>query len=259
MTFQDFLEKYNGKYIDFDGYYGAQCMDLEHQYCLEVLGIGDHTVLAAPSAKEVYNNFPTVKGNELFEQIGNTPTNTPQEGDIMFWGSGTWGHVAVFVEGDANSFRSFDQNYPTGSPCHIQNHINYTGVLGWLRFKGHPIADNQAQIDQLRAERDTNWNLYQQERDAKIALETQLDQKNKTVLIMEKTIQDKDKELDTDLEALQSLRDTNAELSLKNGELRESQQKTEMDLEICLAQRKDLAKYTSKELWVEIVNRLFRR
>ena len=25
LTYQDFKKKYNGKYIDFDGYYGSQC------------------------------------------------------------------------------------------------------------------------------------------------------------------------------------------------------------------------------------------
>ena len=25
MTYQEFKKKYNGKYVDFDGYYGSQC------------------------------------------------------------------------------------------------------------------------------------------------------------------------------------------------------------------------------------------
>lgn len=135
MTFQSFIETFNGKYIDFDGAYGAQCMDEMHYYCVQVLGLADGRILAAPCAKDVYNNFDSVFGHELFERIPNTPTGVPNEGDVMFWGNGTWGHVAIFIEGDANSFRSFDQNYPTGSPCHVQNHTSYSGVLGWLRFK----------------------------------------------------------------------------------------------------------------------------
>jgi hypothetical protein len=136
MTFTDFMAKYNGKYIDFDGVYGAQCMDLMHQYCVEVLGITDGSILAAPAAKDIYNNFDNLNGHDLFEKIGNTPTGIPNEGDIVVWGMGDWGHVAIFIDGNADRFNSFDQNFPIGSPCHVQNHPNYTDVLGWLHFKG---------------------------------------------------------------------------------------------------------------------------
>ncbi len=134
MKFQDFLTKWNGKPVDTDNAYGAQCMDLMHQYCVEVLGLSQAD-LAADPAKLVYLNFPTITGHAFFEQIPNSPSAVPQEGDIVFW-DGTYGHVAIFIEGDTNSFRSFDQNYPTGSPCHVQNH-NYDTpkVLGWLRYK----------------------------------------------------------------------------------------------------------------------------
>lgn len=258
MTLTDFIVKWQGKYCDFDGWYGNQCMDLMHQYCVEVLGISDPAVLRASCAKDVYTNFQNVTGNDLFTQIGNTPTGVPNEGDIVFWGSGEYGHVAIFVEGDTNSFRSFDQNYPVGTPCHIQNHT-YANVLGWLRFKGQPISDNQQLIDQLRSERDANWNLYQQEREAKIDLETQIDQKNKTISVLEKMIEDKDKEIASLSASLQELKTVHATTVADNAELKSTLQKTKMDLEICLAQRKDLAKYTTKELWNEIINRFLKR
>lgn len=160
MTFQSFLEKWDGKFIDFDGVYNSQCMDLMHIYCVEVLGLTDGSILAAACAKDVYNNFQNVKGNELFDRIENTPTGVPQEGDVMFWGNGTWGHVAIFMEGDENQFTSFDQNYPTGSPCHAQSH-NYTGVLGWLRLKESATASLQAELDKARIARDEHWNELQ--------------------------------------------------------------------------------------------------
>lgn len=132
MTFTQFRDKYNGQPVDFDGIYPNQCMDLMHEYVYEVLGIKDAKVLAAPAAYQAYtDNYP-----QYFEKIDNTPDNVPQNGDIMFWGTGIgpYGHVAVFVDGDTNSFNSFDANWPTGSLCHIQHH-SYNGVLGWLRPK----------------------------------------------------------------------------------------------------------------------------
>lgn len=157
MTLTDFITRWNGKYVDTDGAYGGQCMDLMHQYCVEVLGIQDLRVLAAPSAQAVWNTFSTVKGHELFEKIENTPTGIPQEGDIMFWTNLPYGHVAIFHTGDANSFKSFDQNYPTGSPCHIQNHT-YANVGGWLRFKG--TASIQNQLDAKIKECNRNWDYF---------------------------------------------------------------------------------------------------
>lgn len=142
ISLDDFIKKYDGKGIDFDGAYGNQCMDLMHFYCVEVLGISDGKVLAAPTAAQVFSNFEGVKGFQMFDKVVNTPDGVPSKGDIMFWNTtvGSAGHVAVFVDGDANSFRSFDQNWPVGSKCHIEKHT-YKGVAGWLRKKEVPMAD----------------------------------------------------------------------------------------------------------------------
>ena len=136
MKLEDFILKWQGKFIDFDGYYGNQCFDLLHQYCVECLGITDGRVLAAPGAKDIFEKFDTIFGRELFDKIANTPDGIPNEGDIIVWNNGKWGHVAIFYNGNVNTFKSFDQNYPTSSCCHIQGH-NYNNVLGWLRYKGN--------------------------------------------------------------------------------------------------------------------------
>ena len=39
MTLTQFIKKYLGTKVDFDGKYGAQCVDLYRQYCAEVLGV----------------------------------------------------------------------------------------------------------------------------------------------------------------------------------------------------------------------------
>ena len=169
ITVDQFITTHNGKSIDTDGAYGFQCMDLMHKYCQEVLGIPDLRVLAAATAKDVYLNFFSIYGHENFDRIDNTPTGIPQKGDILFWGTvvGSSGHVAVYLSGDMMNLKSFDQNWPAGASCHVQDHT-YRGMLGWLRFKSTPdpsvtkvnkirgICDNQttavdklAQIKQL--------------------------------------------------------------------------------------------------------------
>jgi len=133
ISFDEFVKKWTGKTIDFDGIYPNQCMDLSHFYVYEVLGYTDKYLLAAPAAYQVYTNFKS-EWEKYFTKIDNTPDNIPSKGDIIFWGTkiGQYGHVAIFVEGDAIKFKSFDSNWPVGTLPHIQEH-DYKGCLGWLR------------------------------------------------------------------------------------------------------------------------------
>lgn len=130
MTYDEFFKKYNGRPIDFDGYYGNQCMDLYRQYVKEVIECPQSP--GVNGAKDVWNTYLP----NYFDRIPNTPDGVPQKGDIVIWGVGVgpYGHIAIFDSGDANSFKSFDQNWPVGTYCHLQQH-NYNNVLGWLRKK----------------------------------------------------------------------------------------------------------------------------
>ncbi len=129
MIIKEFFEKYNGKEIDYDGYYDAQCVDLYDMYCKEVVGCPIYLV---EGAKDIWNNYPL----DYFDRVPNTIDAIPNEGDVMIWGSGLgpYGHVAIYSSGDVNNFVSFDQNFPLGTPCHFQDH-NYNYVIGWLRPK----------------------------------------------------------------------------------------------------------------------------
>lgn len=130
MNINDFVSQNNGKYLDFDGAYGAQCVDLVQYWCQSLNG------------PRLSGNAVDLSGqthNGFFRWIENTPAGVPRAGDIMVWGEyapfgiSQYGHTGVFIEGDVNSFRSFDQNWPTGHPCGVVNHVNYGGVLGWLQ------------------------------------------------------------------------------------------------------------------------------
>ena len=141
MNYQEFVDKWNGKSIDFDGYYGFQCMDLAHQYCVDVVG---KDFAPAPAAKDVWNQEP-----QGYDKIPNSPEGVPSKGDVVIWGSGVgpYGHIAIFDHGDNNSFTSFDQNWPVGSLCHLQPH-NYTGVLGWFHPQSVVIPQEIVITDQ---------------------------------------------------------------------------------------------------------------
>jgi len=123
MTLQDFINQYDDTYLEFDGAFKYQCQDLA-------------------KAWEAENGWPVISGNAL-NVIDNADknfydvVNIPQKGDIVVWGAGVgpYGHIAIYVVGNADSFTSFDQNFPIGSPCHLQNHT-YKNIIGYLRPKG---------------------------------------------------------------------------------------------------------------------------
>lgn len=125
MTIDEFVRKYDGKGIDYDGSFGNQCVDLYRQYVKECLMFPQSPPV--PGAKDIWDTYLP----DYFRRIENTPTGIPEKGDIVIFSTGTYGHVSVFVEGNTTRFTSFDQNYPSGSLCHLQGHT-YSAVIGWL-------------------------------------------------------------------------------------------------------------------------------
>lgn len=131
MYIKDFFNKYNGKALDRDGYYGAQCMDLYNQYQEEVMGV-------VPKGAEYAKNVWTTYNKDNFVRIANTPDFVPNLGDVAVWGetpSNRYGHVSICTgKGDINSFESFDQNW-SAAICKYENHNYFNGFLGVLRPK----------------------------------------------------------------------------------------------------------------------------
>lgn len=148
--FQQFLNTYNGKFVDFDGAYGNQCFDLVNKWST-TLG---YRPFGGLYASGIYSQ---PQGN--YSQIPNTPDAVPQAGDIIVWNNrygGGFGHTGIATgEGNTSYFESFDQNYPTGSPAHLVRH-SYDGVIGWLRpnklnVSGDNDMMNQGENEYARA------------------------------------------------------------------------------------------------------------
>jgi len=139
MTLQEFITKYKGKGIDFDGHYGFQCVDLYRQYVQEALGFPQSP--GVTGAKDIWTSYLS----EYYDRIPNTPDGVPEKGDIMIWGSsyGQYGHVAIVTSATTSYFNCFSQNDPIGSLCVIKKYTNWNPVLGWLHPKG---KENNEQI-----------------------------------------------------------------------------------------------------------------
>jgi len=127
-TLNQFIKKYNGKYVDYDSWYGAQCVDIV-QFWAKNLG----TARFYGNAINIIN-----QPGKDYIRINKTLTNRPRAGDIIVWkgwpADRRWGHTAICISSGALGFKSFDQNWPPNSPCHVQGH-NYFGLAGWLRPK----------------------------------------------------------------------------------------------------------------------------
>lgn len=131
MNLQEFVTKYNGKGIDYDGHYGFQCVDLYRKYVQEVLNYPQSPGVSG--AKDIWNSYL----QEYFTRVANTPDGIPEPGDIMIWGDtyGPYGHVAVVTKATLTTFTCFSQNDPTGSLCGEKLYRTYKPVLGWLHPK----------------------------------------------------------------------------------------------------------------------------
>lgn len=133
MTTEQFVAKYNGKGINFDGQYGNQCMDLAAQFVQEVWGHSGWDI-AKGAAYQVWTEFDSLPVSKYAHRVPNTPTGVPPEGALMVWGTGigTYGHISVVRAGsNVNVFQSFDQNWNGHSYCEPVLH-NYNYVYGWI-------------------------------------------------------------------------------------------------------------------------------
>lgn len=149
MTHQEFINKYNGKFVEVAGSPGAenQCVDLANAYLQEVL---NHPIVEWTNARDFPSKLPD------FEWIENTIDALPKEGDLIIWQHNQWGHISICTNVVSQfNFKSFDQNYPTGSASHIQNH-NYDSpkVAGWLRSpESKDMNDEMMEIKKSEFER----------------------------------------------------------------------------------------------------------
>lgn len=87
-----FIKKYLGTKVDFDGKFGPQCVDLARQYYSEVLNIPQFPPVEG--AKDIIKNpgnLKVIKEDALADY---------SSGDVLIWGASRtnqYGHVAILV------------------------------------------------------------------------------------------------------------------------------------------------------------------
>ena len=133
-TAKEFYDKYNGVAVDYDGAYGAQCVDLFKQYSDEVLGLKNYVVGGNGGA---YNIAYDSRLNPYYDKVS---LKDAKYGDWVVWNptsetNATYGHVAMFTGMDGNYIKAFGTNQ--GGPGGAANTINVPSgsVAAVLRAK----------------------------------------------------------------------------------------------------------------------------
>lgn len=123
MTYEQFKKKYNGKYIDFDGYYGAQCWDLAQFYMVEVLNLPTSILSGCGNVK---NMLVEPKLSLLKKYFDEVPVTAMYTGDLCVWSSN---HIAIFDHWDGTRNWYFSQN---PNKCQVMS-INMSGLHAFRR------------------------------------------------------------------------------------------------------------------------------
>ena len=134
MKLEEFINKYINTKVDFDGAYGAQCVDLFRQYCKDVLNI-PHTG-AVDGAKDLILNYQKMEGEKKY--FYNLPAIQARTGDVIVWNStvtNKYGHVAIVIGFTFDGILVMEQDGFKQDGAKFKNR-SFDNVLGILRFKG---------------------------------------------------------------------------------------------------------------------------
>jgi hypothetical protein len=134
MNISEWITAVNGRPIDVDGAYGAQCWDLWSHYAQNVWGVPQSETnttdgYAASVYTTKYDQSQVLRDTFVREGADYSPVY----GDVAFWGCDGWNHVAIVTACDGGTITCMSQN-PTNAVSTTFN--RYEGVIGYF----HPRA-----------------------------------------------------------------------------------------------------------------------
>jgi len=134
MTYSEFVKKYQGKEIDFDGVSGVQCVDLAKLYIDKVIGVKPQSI---GDAYCYYKDFDETYLKRYFKRIKYRRGVKSQKGDLVVWGvkyngSSKYGHIAIATgEQTRTTITTYDENYGEKEMHEVIHKLK--GISGFLR------------------------------------------------------------------------------------------------------------------------------
>ena len=111
LTLDQFCTRYQGTKVDFDGFAGAQCVDLFRQYCNDVWGIPHTGALGKDGgAKDLYLNYDLMPLEVRYLIKMPYPVST---GDVVVFGpnrNNKYGHVGIYIATVGDKVLVFEQD-----------------------------------------------------------------------------------------------------------------------------------------------------
>lgn len=158
MTFKQWVKKYAGKKIDYDGVYGVQCVDLIKHYIKNVLGF---TPKSIGNAKNYWINRDSDYIKSMFIPIKNTPDFVPKEGDVFVRTSGKCGHLGVVCDkATTEYFYAYEQNAGgTGQGMTKHKHTDWKSI-NFLRPKKQKVTTAGGRLRAYKTINDAVCSLY---------------------------------------------------------------------------------------------------
>lgn len=137
MNLFEYKKEVIGELIDFDWYYGAQCVDLIRHYTQEVL---ETVIIPKGNAADLYHQNWWASWEKI-DNDGNDINQTPNRGDIVFWDWGIYWHTAVVLQAyewidqiDVLEQNTWDWNWYGGDDAVKESSQRYWWILGWYRL-----------------------------------------------------------------------------------------------------------------------------
>jgi len=137
MNLQEFVEKYKGRKVDFDGRYGVQCVDLARQYFKDVweLPLQPESVIGAQDFYLKYNERHIQR--QMCDCVTFRWGMIPPEGAVVLFGAtpaNKYGHIGICIKADEKKITLFEQDgfKQDGAKISVWP---YNSVMGWLLKK----------------------------------------------------------------------------------------------------------------------------
>lgn len=133
MTYQEFRDKYNGQYVDVDGYpqlWKWQCFDLAQLYITECLELPDYILSGCENVCNMI--FWEWKHDLLLQYFDEVSIYDMRPGDLCIW---EWNHIAIFDSWDGDTNWYFSQN---PNPSIVMTIPNDNGLHAFRKKKVEP-------------------------------------------------------------------------------------------------------------------------